>query len=70
MIAPRNCLIYSPVRDRFADPDDIDSCIGKAQKAWGDEGTFVFQNPDDICRFQKDQQDIVIAWLNKTGDKK
>lgn len=32
----------------------------------GSEKTdFKFMAPDDICRFQKDQQDLVLEWLNK-----
>lgn len=64
MIAPRNVLVYAPLRDRFSDADDINNCVDKAQKAWQDTSHFEFKNPDDICRFQKDQQDVVIEWLN------
>jgi hypothetical protein len=66
MIAPRNCLVYAPLHDRFTDAKDIRECIGKAQKAWSNKGTLQCLNPDDICRFQKDQQDILIEWLNFT----
>ena len=34
-------------------------------KAWADESTFQFQNPDDICRFQKDQQDMATQIFQK-----
>ncbi|MDB4583367.1 alpha/beta hydrolase [Draconibacterium sp.] len=64
MIAPRKCLIYSPEHDRFADIDDIEKCITQAQTAWTDKDGLVFKNPDDICRFQRDQQDVVVRWLN------
>jgi pimeloyl-ACP methyl ester carboxylesterase len=63
MIAPRNCLIYAPLRDRFSDVEDINNCIDRTQKAWKDSGNFEFRNPNDICRFQKDHQDIMIEWL-------
>ena len=64
MIAPRKVLIYAPLRDRFTDADDVSNCIEKAEKAWINRKNFEFKNPDDICRFQKDQQDVVLEWLN------
>ncbi len=67
MIVPRNVLIYAPLSDRFSDADDINNCVKKAQKAWQDTSHFEFKNPDDICRFQKDQQDVVVEWLSKIG---
>jgi pimeloyl-ACP methyl ester carboxylesterase len=65
LIAPRNILIYAPVRDRFSDADDISNWVLKARKAWENKENFVFKSPDDICRFQKDQQDVVIEWLSR-----
>ncbi|MEE4198411.1 MAG: alpha/beta hydrolase [Bacteroidales bacterium] len=65
MIAPRKVLVYAPLRDRFTTPDDIVDCVKKAQTAWTNKENFEFKTPDDICRFQKDQQDITIKWLNK-----
>ena len=47
----------------FRMPNDIYHCIEKVQKAWTDKGSFQFKNPDDICRFQKDQQDVFMEWL-------
>jgi pimeloyl-ACP methyl ester carboxylesterase len=68
MIAPRNVLVYAPRRDRFTDADDIQKCIVKAKTAWGNANNLEFKNPDDICRFQKDQQDVVLDWLSKFGE--
>lgn len=65
LIAPRNCLIYAPLNDRFADPGDVRKCVEKAKTAWKDPGAFMFRNPIDICRFQKDQQDVVVNWLDE-----
>ena len=65
MIAPRKCMIYSPERDRFADIGDIKNCIAKAKTAWTEKDSFVFKSPDDICRFQRDQQDVVVQWLDE-----
>lgn len=64
MIAPRKVLVYAPLRDRFTTPDDIVDCVEKAQTAWTNKENFEFKTPDDICRFQKDQQDVVLEWLN------
>jgi pimeloyl-ACP methyl ester carboxylesterase len=67
MIAPRKCLIYSPERDRFSDIGDIRKCIARAETAWRDTVGFVFRSPDDICRFQRDQQDVVVRWLDQVS---
>ncbi len=64
MISPRNCMIYAPMQDRFANADDIQECVGKVKNAWNGSSDFVFKKPDDFCRFQKDQQDVVLDWLN------
>jgi len=63
MIAPRKCLVYSPEQDRFNDIDDVKQCITKAKKSWINERDFSFICPKDICRFQKDQQDVALTWL-------
>lgn len=63
LIAPRKCLIYSPARDRFSDSEDVKACIMKAKASWQDKNGFTFMSPDDICRFQRDQQDALVRWL-------
>jgi len=63
MIAPRKCLIYSPARDRFSDIEDIKQCVMKARTSWQNKDALAFSNPDDICRFQRDQQDALLRWL-------
>lgn len=63
-IAPRKCLVYSPLRDRFGDSGDIKKCVESAKTAWDNSDAFIFKNPDDICRFQKEQQDVVLNWLH------
>jgi pimeloyl-ACP methyl ester carboxylesterase len=65
LIAPRKVLVYAPVRDRFADPQDLRRGMKEAQTAWTGQGGFVFLAPDDVCRFQKDQQDVLLEWLNQ-----
>jgi len=65
MIAPRKCLIYSPLRDRFASAGDVKDCIAKAESAWDGDGGLLFKSPDDVCRFQRDQQDVLISWLDQ-----
>ena len=68
MIAPRKCLIYSPEQDRFNDIDDVKQCITKAKKSWINERDFSFICPKDICRFQKDQQDVALTWLQNVTE--
>lgn len=67
LIAPRKCLVYAPTRDRFADTKDVKACIKGARAAWADEGGLTFMSPDDICRFQKDQQDVAVGWMGSGG---
>ena len=64
LIAPRKVLIYAPLRDRFTDAEDIRNCVEKARTAWTNKDNFQFKAPDDICRFQKEQQDVVVEWLD------
>ena len=63
LIAGRPCLIYSPARDRFVDPEDVKSCVEKARKSLQGAGALTFEQPDDICRFQSTQQDVLVRWL-------
>ncbi len=67
LIAPRHVLIYAPLHDRFMDAKAVKNCVDKAKRAWPDRKDIVFKAPDDICRFQKDQQDVVLEWLNQIG---
>jgi len=65
LIAPRPCLVYSPKRDREADYKDVAACVERARQAWkansrGDNLTH--QTPDDINRFQADQQNAFLQW--------
>jgi len=63
LIAPRKCLIYAPARDRFSDSEDVKACITRARGPWQNGNALTFMNPDDTCRFQRDQQDVVVRWL-------
>ena len=65
MIAPRKCLIYAPLHDRFANAADVAKCIDNAKQAGNNSSSIVFEAPDDICRFQTDQQDALIDWLDQ-----
>ena len=60
LIAPRKSLIYSPTRDRFVDNEDIKACMSRARASWQDQDALTFVNPDDIRRFQRDQQDAMV----------
>jgi pimeloyl-ACP methyl ester carboxylesterase len=70
MIAGRECLIYAPVRDRFADEEDVKSCIESARASWAGSDSLKFEFPDDICRFQRAQQDVLSGWLDATTSRK
>ncbi len=70
LIAPRKCLAYAPTRDRFTDTEEVKACIHKAGLSWKDPGGLSFESPDDICRFQRDQQDVVVEWLGKAMTRK
>lgn len=63
LIAPRKCLVYSPKRNRFADSEDVKACVDMAKVSWEDGNGLTFISPDDICRFQRDQQDAAVRWL-------
>lgn len=60
LIAPRPCLIVAPRRDRDADCGEVIRCVEAAREAWGKEGRaddLSLLCPDDINRFQSEQQD-------------
>lgn len=65
LIADRKCLIYAPAGDRFVAPTDVKSCIEKAKASFQDADALTFECPDDICRFQRTQQDALLQWLEK-----
>lgn len=72
LIAPRPCLIYAPVRDRFVDASDVAACLEKAKAAWRAKGSLdglVVQTPDDINRFQSAQQQAFLQWLRAETEK-
>lgn len=68
LVAPRPCLIVSPQRDREADFDDVVACVNHVRKAWAAQGrsdALIHRTPDDFNRFQRVQQDEVLAWLTR-----
>ena len=70
LIAPRPCLVYAPQRDRDSDAEDLRACIERARLHWRADGhpdRLVYRAPDDINRFQKDQQELFLDWLNEIG---
>ncbi len=65
LIAPRPCLIVSPKHDRHADFGDIVACVKRARKAWELKeraDLLTHLTPDDINRFQLDQQSMFLGW--------
>ena len=63
LVAPRKCLIYSPQRDRFSDIGDVKQCLERTRSAWPAKNGLTFISPDEICRFQRQQQDALVRWL-------
>ena len=63
LIAPRKCLIYSPTRDRTIDREDVTACVERAKASWKNGDALTFDRADDICRFQRTQQDALLRWL-------
>jgi len=70
LIADRECLIYAPTRDRFANADDVKSCIEQATASFTRADALRFRSPDDLCRFQRAQQDVLVQWLAKVVGQK
>ena len=65
LIAPRPCLVYSPKRDRDADFEDVLACVDRARRAWQASVRPDFLThlaPDDVNRFQSDQQKVFLDW--------
>lgn len=68
LIAPRPCLIYSPTRDREADFQDLTACIRRAREAWelgGRPDWLTSLAPDDVNRFQAEQHQLFLRWLDE-----
>lgn len=66
LIAPRPCLIVSPVHDREACLPEVKACVEQVRRAWESKGSpaaLSHLTPDDYNRFQGEQQDIVADWL-------
>jgi len=64
-IAPRPCLIVSPQRDRDADFADVVACVNRARQAWAqtpNPNALTHLTPNDINRFQADQQALFTKW--------
>jgi pimeloyl-ACP methyl ester carboxylesterase len=64
LIAPRPCLIVSPIHDREADHGDIEDCVQVARTAWQDGG-LTHLSPDNYNRFEPEQYEMVIEWLGR-----
>jgi dienelactone hydrolase len=65
LIASRPCLIVAQKRDRHADFADVAACMKRASEAYGEDGPLTFLTPDDISRFQNDQHDTFLDWINR-----
>ena len=70
LVAPRPCLVYAPKRDRFADFAEVAACLDKAKKAWAADGcpeNVTVRTPNDVNRFQSEQQAVFLEWLPKVA---
>jgi len=68
LVAPRPCLVVAPKRDRDADIDDVTRCVERARTAWerrGATAALEFRTPDDVSRFQRDQHEVFLGWLDR-----
>ena len=69
LIAPRPCLVYSPRRDRDADFEEVRTCVDRARSAWQNVDrtkNLTHLMPDDVNRFQADQHQAFIKWIQST----
>lgn len=67
LVAPRPTLLYTPQQDRFADYADLSSCITGSRAFWrqaGYDDYLTWLSPDDYSRFQSDQQQAYLQWLD------
>lgn len=72
LIAPRPCLIVSPVYDRHADHADVVACVNRAQRFWDEEAApqnLLHLSPEDYSRFESEQHALVINWLEPNARK-
>lgn len=66
LVAPRPCLLVSPLRDRHADAEAVARTVTVARKAWEAAGApeaLTLLAPDDVSRFQSDQHRIFLEWI-------
>ena len=67
LIAPRPCLINSPLHDRDADFDEVNACVQRAALAWSEappEGRLTHVTPETYNRFHQSEYDSLFAWLD------
>jgi cephalosporin-C deacetylase-like acetyl esterase len=67
LIAPRPCLVDSPVYDRDADVEDVKACVQRAAPAWQDAAPgrgLIHLAPEVYNRFHQSDYDTFFAWLD------
>ncbi|HIB91279.1 TPA: hypothetical protein EYN09_01610 [Candidatus Poribacteria bacterium] len=70
LISPRPCLIASPEHDQEADFDDIINCVESIRREWVESPEFLTHlTPNDVNRFQADQHEMFLDWINKVVKK-
>ncbi len=70
LIAPRDCLLVSPIYDRETEAGCIQQCIEKAAFFWNEKssgGNLTTLMPEDYNRFEPEQHRIFLEWLISRG---
>lgn len=64
-IAPTETLLYSPLRNRFANAASVATAATKASAAWGGKkDAFTFMQPDAPSDFRGDEVDTAVEWVD------
>ncbi|WP_135557442.1 alpha/beta fold hydrolase [Paenibacillus cymbidii] len=66
LVAPRPCLLVSPLHDREADTADVTACVERVRPAWEQAGanpSLTHVVPNDYNRFTLEQQQQFLHWL-------
>ena len=61
LLAHKPCLLVTPKRDRFADHNAVAETIRSLRTT---SDTIAWHAPDDINRFQADQQNLFLEWVH------
>jgi len=68
LIAPRPCLLVTPLHDREADREEVLGCIGEAEKHWsrlGAKENLSHLSPADYNRFEAEHHRLFLEWIGE-----